>query len=155
MEATFTQFGSRHGGLLLFGASPSMSGYQTQTGDLRREEGVQDEDNGLWTRVEVQLLEDKKETVCNIIQLSNIYEKEKKIHFCIHIQLSRASSLNISMLTPTTLVVKILTDVPLRHQAISIVSVRILAWPCQNGGRLFILLCLLFCPSSNKGPGQR
>lgn len=81
MEATFTQFGSRHGGLLLFGASPSTSGDQTQTGDLRREEGVQDEDNGLWTRVEVQLLEDKKETVCNIYQLSNIYEKEKKDTF--------------------------------------------------------------------------
>lgn len=37
------------------------SGHQTQAGDLSGEEGVQDEDDGLRTRVEVQLLEEKGE----------------------------------------------------------------------------------------------
>lgn len=32
------------------------SSYQTQAGDLSREERVEDEDDWLWTRVEVQLL---------------------------------------------------------------------------------------------------
>lgn len=35
------------------------SGHQTQTIDLSREEGVEDEDDRLRTRVEVQLLEEK------------------------------------------------------------------------------------------------
>lgn len=43
--------------------SPAMSGHQTQTRDLCREEGVQDEDDGLRTRVEVQLLEERKEEI--------------------------------------------------------------------------------------------
>lgn len=91
MEATFTQFGSRHGGLLLFGgASPSMSGYQTQTRDLRREEGVQDEDNGLWTRVQVQLLEDKKEQFV-IYTTCLIYMTKKDTFFHAHTSLTRAS----------------------------------------------------------------
>ncbi|TNN79993.1 hypothetical protein EYF80_009811 [Liparis tanakae] len=37
------------------------SGQQTQTVDLSREEGVEDEDDRLRTRVEVQLLEEKEE----------------------------------------------------------------------------------------------
>ena len=37
------------------------SGHQTQAGDLCREEGVYDEDDGLWTGLEVQLLEKKRE----------------------------------------------------------------------------------------------
>lgn len=36
-----------------------LSGHQTQAGDLSREEGVEDEDNRLRTRVEVQLLEEE------------------------------------------------------------------------------------------------
>ena len=39
-----------------------LSGHQTQAGDLSREEGVEDEDDGLWTRVEVQLLQREGKT---------------------------------------------------------------------------------------------
>lgn len=40
----------------------SRSSHQTQTGDLGGQEGVEDEDDGLRTRVEVQLLQGEAET---------------------------------------------------------------------------------------------
>lgn len=60
MEATFTHLGARQQVALLraegtFFPQPP-SGQQTQAGDLGREEGVQDEDDGLRTGVQVQLL---------------------------------------------------------------------------------------------------
>lgn len=60
--------GPKVAAVLLWRFSLAMSGHQTQTRDFCREEGVQDEDNGLWTRVEVQLLEETKETICNLDQ---------------------------------------------------------------------------------------
>lgn len=124
---------------------PSSSGHQTQTRDLCREEGVQDEDNGLWTWVEVQLLEDK-ETIYNIhkviYNMSDMYEK----HFHASVTEFWASFLNISMLTPAF---------HLGTNLLALSQWKFRTCRCQNGGHLFILLRLLvFFPSSNKGLGQ-
>lgn len=59
MEATFTQLRPQ-AAQSCCGGPLAMSGHQTQTRDFCREEGVQDEDNGLRTRVEVQLLGERK-----------------------------------------------------------------------------------------------
>lgn len=60
IAATFDQLGSKRGWIFVFNDSSPTSGHQTQTGDLSREEGVQDEDDGLRTGVEIQLLEEER-----------------------------------------------------------------------------------------------
>lgn len=67
MEATFTHLGNpQQVALLKAGGTFFLwltSRQQTQAGDLGGEERVQDEDDGLWTGVQVQLLEGGKENL--------------------------------------------------------------------------------------------